>query len=557
MTSIAGQTGTDTGPGGAAAVSLIMNCGKVYSIPTDCIFHDRGEAQTVTMTQFANHMSGWTNNILSIDSFLSANHVGNRGYSEDKIVIVKTEYGFVWASRLSVLLTTEEQIRLGIEDNQIGFSFLWPWYPSKASHAFEGVSEKTINDGIFRELTAYEPTREVIHSHILSPAIIDGATHVPLSELTAGQRAFAFMIAPGRSWSTPRYANDDYKDRVKRHIDRKQSMAPHRQSDKTSAELIYDREFKRVDDLRIDWDAENVILDHILERQKLSRKTFPKVAPLLQLSDKGNLSKRPRLHPGVHLSSVVDMEVDCDFTEGEIVVYEHLDVFDALPADVTQLVCLMVVQDAWTSSNPLEGMATLCAFRSTSKKIRQHTDEHLFQVFSNSLNEGLLQNAEQIPHCSRIEASHLNFSIGAPLAKSLFGGSLSADICIRFQQIRVMISYMQSRSNIIKSKHLRECPDEQTRRLLTFLQRKPFKPIRIDNAARSRRFHTNSVMSKVIDDSVITSSNEEITQLISYIHTLNPHASSAKYNYADKTSWVPESIFAMEDSGPMSDAAIA
>lgn len=538
--------------------SLFLYRGDVYSVPSDCVFHNHRDASSISMVDFDNRMAGWTDNLLNVDAFLGLQDVGSRGYSENKIVIVKTKRGFVWASRLQIRLTPEDQARLGVGVGEIGMSFLWPWYPSKAVHAFEGVSQKTINDGIFRELTTYEPTRAIVDAHIFSPDTIDGAKKLSLAELTPGQRVFAFMIAPSRSWSTPRCANDDYKYRVRSHIDRKQTSAAWRQaSEKTSAELIFDREPPRVSDQCIDWDSSSLdAWKTIVARQKLSRKSFPKVSSLLG-DDDGNSANRRCLSPvrrsiSAEIKRVVDY---MDLSDGEIFVYEPVDVFEALPWDVTQMVISVAVQKAWDSANPIEAMGTFCALRSTSRKLRQQADENLFKIFSSTLRQGL-SDEKLVPHHSRIGASHLNFALGAPLAKSLFSEGLSCDGDLRFQQIRAMISYMQSRSGLIKSRHLKERPNEQTRRMLTFLQRKPFQPVRIDPGAKARKFLDPWVMTKVIDDCGPVGNENEIFNLVSYIRNLNPLASGANHAASFETSWVPDCIFAMEDGGPMSDAAI-
>ena len=541
-----------------ALSSLFLYRGDVYSVPSDCVFHNFRDAQSISMADFDNRMAGWTDNLLNVDAFLGLQDVGSRGYSENKIVIIKTKRGFVWASRLQIRLTPEDQARLGVGVNEIGMSFLWPWYPSKSVHAFEGVSQKTINDGIFRELTTYEPTRAIVDAHIFSPDTIDGAQKLSLAELTPGQRAFAFMIAPSRSWSTPRCANDDYKYRVRSHIDRKQTSAAWRQaSEKTSAELIFDREPPRVNDQCIDWDASSVdVWKTIVARQKLSRKSFPKVESLVR-DDDGTSAKRHCLSPvrrsiSAEINGVVEY---MDLSDDEIFVYEPVDVFEALPWDVTQMVISVAVQKAWDSPNPLEAVATFCALRSTSTMLRRQADENLFEIFSRTLRQGL-SNETPVSQHSRIGASHLNFAIGAPLAKSLFGKGLSSDDNVRFEQIRTMISYMQSRSDLIKSRHLKERPTEQTRRVLTFLQRKPFQPVRIDPGAKARKFLEPSVMTKAIDDYGTMDNEDEICKLVGYIRNLNPSASGSKHTSLLETSWVPDCIFSMEDNGPMSDAAI-
>ena len=43
---------------------------------------------------------------MNIDTFMSQQAVGSRGYDPKKIVVVETTLGYVWASRLTLMLPT-------------------------------------------------------------------------------------------------------------------------------------------------------------------------------------------------------------------------------------------------------------------------------------------------------------------------------------------------------------------------------------------------------------------------------------------------------------------
>ena len=139
---------------------------------------------------------------MNIDTFMSQQAVGSRGYDPKKIVVVETTLGYVWASRLTLMLPTASAVRLGLPNKGptlVGRSFLWPWYPSKAVYAFEGEVEKTHLDGMFRELSQFKPTRAIINTNLLSPDIIKGAVDVT-DKLCPGELAFFSMLAPSRAW---------------------------------------------------------------------------------------------------------------------------------------------------------------------------------------------------------------------------------------------------------------------------------------------------------------------------------------------------------------------
>lgn len=533
-------------------MSLFVYRGRVYSIPVDSVPYNKFEGYLIGIDDFSERCSGWSNNAMNIDTFMSQQAVGSRGYDPKKIVVVETTLGYVWASRLTLMLPAASVVRLGLPNKGptlVGRSFLWPWYPSKAVYAFEGEVEKTHLDGMFRELSQFEPTRAIINTNLLSPDIIKGAVDVT-DKLCPGELAFFSMLAPSRAWVPPRSAEDDYCKRVTSYIDRKQAGASFRQaSDPTSAEIIFQKAPLRLEDGTVSWNTEYNALapwhpqegarpesgwDVVSGRQRLSRKSFPVAQELLP--------------PSKRTSSVAKKKA---------LQEEQIHVFESAPEDVTRIVCSIIVSDALKCSNPVESLGVLAAFRACSKQLKCEIDSRLLGAFTSLTDDSVLPAPED-----RITTMHIRFTLGYEQIVRLFHhapGLARAEAQPTNEQRRAIFAYLQRCIMMEKSRNLVMKPDENARKYFG-------KVFKVDSNMlsksfkkhRTTRFLSPSTFHNTMDTSEPNANDAELKTLLSYIQSLNPSAVIAAESdvpHQKQPVSLPRGLHYFADDGVFSEKA--
>ena len=210
--------------------SLFVYDGRVFKIPDGAIYHNYYEPVSVGMDHFAANIAASSGHAMNIDSFLSTadDHVVN-GYRATQIVVVETTVGFVWASRLQVKLDPEQREQvLGPNQSMVagmGASFLWSWYESKSCTAWETSKERSRLDGLTRPLVAYEPTRNIMSTGLLSPSLVTGCTELAFDELTRAQKFFLLNIQVLGPRSPPRYSWDSYEAKLISFVLQTQNIA--------------------------------------------------------------------------------------------------------------------------------------------------------------------------------------------------------------------------------------------------------------------------------------------------------------------------------------------
>ena len=102
----------------------------------------------------------------------------------------------------------------------MGSEFLWLWSPSAAMNAFVTHKERNrLSMASSSLLDAYAPSVSYVTTTPgaqVGPDDVPGATLVPLSELTQGQRFFVSCIKPQRTHFQRRRANDHWTSDVRR-----------------------------------------------------------------------------------------------------------------------------------------------------------------------------------------------------------------------------------------------------------------------------------------------------------------------------------------------------
>jgi hypothetical protein len=177
---------------------------QVFKVPKSSLLHD--EKRPVKM-DFADFEKQAVIGQLSGERLVASGATG-WSYDANQVLAVRLrQHGpsvggkpiYAWASRFETVLPTEA---VQTEENAlVGGNFIWLWPPGKAHNAYHTRCEARRIDATQLPLPIdeIEPTcryQMSIPGAMFGPDDVEGATHVPLSELTPEQRFFILCIKP-------------------------------------------------------------------------------------------------------------------------------------------------------------------------------------------------------------------------------------------------------------------------------------------------------------------------------------------------------------------------
>ena len=199
---------------------------EVYSIDDACIAHNFGHCVPLPYEAFEQLASRGCSAETLLDYVNSVD--GQFHFSHVSFLKLRgAEPGapeHVWALRVTVELEPHfwyfhegDPLRsLG----HMGREFLWLWPPSTAFHAYLDYKEKRRRRQLdTHALDTYQPSMTIASGRpdaVFSPSNLEGATRVPWSALTVGQRFFASCIEPQPTPLQPRQAADTWTRTVAR-----------------------------------------------------------------------------------------------------------------------------------------------------------------------------------------------------------------------------------------------------------------------------------------------------------------------------------------------------
>lgn len=201
---------------------LFVNDRRVYSIPEDAIILQGGGVLPLAYNTFLKMLDDAY--VFCAEVFLSTIYHPS-GVGSEFISAVQTESGIVWVTRIRVSVPAELRKTFGLDDDEVGAEFCWPWNVGKATVSWSRFLTVEEKDGRYRSLAHVPPHRLEGVAAGLFPEIVPGCEEVAWSNLTAEQRFFLSHIHPTTStFGTSSNPDDDktYRASARRIIESRQ-----------------------------------------------------------------------------------------------------------------------------------------------------------------------------------------------------------------------------------------------------------------------------------------------------------------------------------------------
>lgn len=175
---------------------LFVHDRRVYSVPEEAVILEGSGVLPIPYNTFLKMLDD--SYVFCAEVFLSTNYHPS-GVGSEFVSAINTEPGIVWASRIRVSVPDELRKTFGLNDDEAGAEFVWPWNVGKATVSWSRFLSVEEKDGRYRMLAHVPPHRLEGVAAGFFPEIVPGCEEVAWKHLSAEQRFFLSHIHPTTS----------------------------------------------------------------------------------------------------------------------------------------------------------------------------------------------------------------------------------------------------------------------------------------------------------------------------------------------------------------------